>query len=69
MRMKLRVEILYKTPLSVFYRKTWKLWGKQILFLVEKECIYIFFLDPDELKPKLLFFTLKEPISHYGDGI
>ena len=26
-------------------------------------------VDPDELKPKLLFFTLKEPISHYGDGI
>ena len=28
--------------------------------IVEKECIYILFVDPDEFKPKLLFFTLKE---------
>ena len=26
--------------------------------IVEKDCIYIFFVDPDEFKPKLLFFAL-----------
>ena len=31
--------------------------------IIEKECIYILFVDHDEFKPKLLFFALKEPIS------
>ena len=37
--------------------------------IVEKECIYILFVDPDEFRPKLLSFTLKEPISQDPDGL
>ena len=37
--------------------------------IVEKECIYILFRDPDEFKLKLLFCALKEPISWDADGI
>ena len=37
--------------------------------IVEKECIYIPFVDRDEFKPKLLFFALKDPISQDADGL
>ena len=37
--------------------------------IVEKEYIYILFVDPNEFKPKLLFFALKEPISQDIDGL
>ena len=30
---------------------------------IEKECIYVLFVDHNEFKPKLLFFALKELIS------
>ena len=42
--------------------------GNTDVAIVEKECIYILFVDPDEFKPKLLFFSLKEPISQDADG-
>ena len=37
--------------------------------IVEKGCIYILFVDPDEFKPKLLFFALEEPMSQDADGL
>ena len=37
--------------------------------IVKKKRIYIPFVDPDEFKPKLLFFALKEPISQDADGL
>ena len=37
--------------------------------IVENECIYILFVDPDRFKSKLLFFALKEPISQDADGL
>ena len=43
--------------------------GSMYAAIVEKECIYILFVDPDEFKPKLLFFALKEPISQDADGL
>ena len=41
----------------------------QLQLLSKKECIYIFFLGPDEFKPKLLFFALNDPISQDVDGL
>lgn len=65
--------------LSLCVRKIWKSWSKQIFFvlsdgsidaaIVEKGCIYIPFVDPDEFKPKLLFFALEEPMSQDADGL
>ena len=37
--------------------------------LLSKRNAVIFFVDPDEIKPKLLFFSLKEMISQDADEL
>ena len=37
--------------------------------VIEKECIYVLFVDPDTFEPKLTFFSLEEPPSQDANGL
>jgi hypothetical protein len=37
--------------------------------VIEKECVYLLYVDPEEFKPKLEFFALKEPKSQDAVGL
>ena len=37
--------------------------------MIEKECIYTLFVDPDTFRPKLTFFSLEDAPSQDADGL
>ena len=37
--------------------------------IVEKECVYVLFVDPDTFEPSLTFFSLKDVPSQDAEGI
>ena len=37
--------------------------------VIEKECIYVIFVDPDTFQPTVSFFSLQEPLSQDANGL